>query len=156
MHVNTEMIIIIVVPSFVFHMCCAWVFTSLLFAFFFVSLQVLWRSFGLLFIMEDYLMVLNKSIQGDFQNVLLCLVWISQRLYQIFQAVRLFLPLLPLWLLCCWEFKGEARVKHGGSIWDFLAPRWKISAHMGSLCPLRWIFGKIAAGYHCASRSSQI
>lgn len=29
----------------------------------------------------------------------------------------------PQWLLCFWEFKGEADVKHGGSIWGFLAPR---------------------------------
>lgn len=43
-----------------------------------------------------------------------------------------------------------------GSIWGFLAPRWKISARKESRHPPRWTCGRIAAGYHCASRFSQI
>lgn len=43
-----------------------------------------------------------------------------------------------------------------GSIWGFLAPRWKISARKESRRPPRWTCGRIAAGYHCASRFSQI
>lgn len=51
---------------------------------------------------------------------------------------------------------GVEGVTLGENIWGFLAPRWRISARKGSPCPLRWICGRIAAGYRCASRSFQI
>lgn len=51
---------------------------------------------------------------------------------------------------------GHHNLTLWGSIWGFLAPRWKISARKESQCPPRWTCGRIAAGYHCASRFSQI
>lgn len=56
MHVNTEM-----KGHTVCHMCCARVFTSLLFAFFFFLYRCYEGPFGLLYILEDLLMVFNKS-----------------------------------------------------------------------------------------------
>lgn len=51
---------------------------------------------------------------------------------------------------------GHHNLTLWGSIWGFLAPRWKISARKESQCPPRWTCGRIAAGYHCASRFFQI
>lgn len=81
--------------------------------------------------------------------------WVFSKFY--IQYSRSHFPLSSLGLR--WHYgtsKGQAGITHGGSIWGFLAPRWKISAHMGSPCPLRWICGRIAAGYRCASISFQI
>lgn len=56
----------------------------------------------------------------------------------------------------CPTIAGHHDLTLSGSIWGFLAPRWKISARKESQCPPQWTYGRIAAGYHCASRFSQI
>lgn len=103
--------------------------SQVLSAFFFFSftgvMKVLLDSFFLSWMIFSWSW--TKAIQGDFQNgkLSLCVLCESHSVFikSIQLSVCLSLPLLPPWLLCSWEFKGEVEVKHGGSIWGFLAPR---------------------------------